>query len=394
MNCKSNVSTPGDASHAKETALSEKDRVLAAYEDERKRREKDLREKHQVVQLRKQMLERMRHRDQMRSQLMTNDGKLSDGSMTTQNQRMVEKMDARNRVDVFEQAFRRIKEATGVSDVNEVIQKIVSQESSMENLVALTKENQAKIETLNETRRTIKVKVDELKYSGVGGGHRRKLVDDHEDQLANSTARLERSRLKYERLSKIIISMKSGVGHLQEKLEPSRDELGGRAVELTDDTVAEVLRECELLLANIMRRVEASGEVSRKGRFGSIANIKNPFTMSMSAGIGIGAGAAGSGDADQLESEEAKKAAGISIDLDHTLRPFNQRIDLSLDDEEGGVGVGWREDEGVAALGDDDEELTREKVKRASNQILSQIDRKMRSRAKKKGSGPNDFLDD
>jgi coiled-coil domain-containing protein 151 len=332
------------------------------------------------------MLERMRHRDQMRSQLMNNDGKLNDASMASQNQLMVEKLDARNRVDVFEQAFRRIKEATGVSDVNEVIQKIVSQESSMENLVALTKENQAKIESLNETRRSIKVKVDELKYSGVGGGHRRKLVDDHEEQLANSTARLERSRLKYERLSKIIISMKSGVGHLQEKLEPSRDELGGRSVELTDDTVAEVLRECELLLANIMRRVEASGDVTRKSRFGNIMNRN----FSIPGGSPAPALAPALGESGKSEADDANKAAGISIDLDHTLRPYNQRIDLSLDDEEGGAG--FRDDDGVGALGDDDEELTREKVKRASNQILSQIDRKMRSKAKKKG--PNDFQDD
>ena len=138
----------GDASHAKETALGEKDRVLAAYEDERKRREKELREKHQVVQLRKQMLERMRHRDKMRNDLLTNHGELDDMAMMTSNaqkQLQIEKIEARNKVDVFENAFRKIKEATGVSDVNEVIQKIVSQESSMENLVALTKENQAKV---------------------------------------------------------------------------------------------------------------------------------------------------------------------------------------------------------------------------------------------------------
>jgi len=138
----------GDASHAKETALGEKDRVLAAYEEERKRREKELREKHQVVQLRKQMLERMRHREKMRADLLTNEGELNDTSMMTTNAQkalQLEKVEARNKVDVFENAFRKIKEATGVSDVNEVIQKIVSQESSMENLVALTKENQVRV---------------------------------------------------------------------------------------------------------------------------------------------------------------------------------------------------------------------------------------------------------
>ena len=38
----------------------------------------------------------------------------------------------------------------------------------------------------------MKTKVEEIKYSGPGGGHRRKLVDDHEEQLTSSTTRLER----------------------------------------------------------------------------------------------------------------------------------------------------------------------------------------------------------
>ena len=36
------------------------------------------------------------------------------------------------------------------------------------------------------------------------------MIDDQEEQVANSAARLERSRVKYERLNKIIVSMKAG----------------------------------------------------------------------------------------------------------------------------------------------------------------------------------------
>lgn len=79
-------------------------------------------------------------------------------------------------VDIFENAFRKIKEATGVSDVNEVIQKIVSQESTTENLIAVTRENQGKIEALNQLRKQIKTHCEDIKYSGVGGGQHRKMV--------------------------------------------------------------------------------------------------------------------------------------------------------------------------------------------------------------------------
>lgn len=136
----------GDAHHAKDTALWEKERVLTGYEDERKRREKELKERHQVTQLRKQMLDRMRMRDKMRHQLLSDDGDNDERSfqhsIASQMKLTTDKIEARNKVDIFENAFRKIKEATGVSDVNEVIHKIISQEGSMDNLIALTKENQ------------------------------------------------------------------------------------------------------------------------------------------------------------------------------------------------------------------------------------------------------------
>lgn len=187
----------GDANHAREIALNELDRVRAGYDEERSRRDKELRERHQVVQLRRQMLERIKQREKMRSDLADEQEKNASAVLNAVNQSVIanERLETRNKIDIFENAFRKIKEATGVSDVNEVIQKIMSQENTTENLIQLTRENQIKIETLNEDRRRLKNKVEEMKYSGVSGGARRKLVDDQEDQLSSTLGRLERGRL-------------------------------------------------------------------------------------------------------------------------------------------------------------------------------------------------------
>ena len=266
-----------------------------------------------------------------------------------------EKTEARHKIDVFENAFRSIKEATGVSDVNEVIQKIVSQESTTENLIALTRENQSKIEALNEQRRKIKARVEEVKYSGVGGGHRRKMVDDHEDQLANASARLERARLKYERLNKVIIAMKAGVGHLQDKLEPVRDELGGKKIELNDETVAEVLRESEHIISNVLRRIKAGeGELKRAKMVGGLSASVSVTSL-------------GSADEDELNMSSS--------------RPFNTRIDLTLEEDKDDDF--FVENDGPVLLEADDDELTRDKVKRASAQILQAVERKRRKPKKK-----------
>ena len=51
-------------------------------------------------------------------------------------------------MSAYEAAFRKIKEATGVGDVNEVIQKFVTQKDTEKQLMNATKEAQAKIEAL------------------------------------------------------------------------------------------------------------------------------------------------------------------------------------------------------------------------------------------------------
>ena len=358
----------GDANQAREGALGELDRIRAGYDEERKRRERGLRERHQMVQLRRQMLERVKQREMMRKQLAAGGGGGGGGddqlspektsasafNSTQQHTLNIEKIAARNRIDIFENAFRKIKEATGVSDVNEVIQKIISQESTTENLINLTRENQGKIEGLAELRRKLKTKVEEVKYSGAGGAHRRKMIDDHEDQLANSVTRFDRSKLKYDRLSKILISMKAGVGHMQDKLESVREELGGRQLDLSDDTVVDVLKECELVISNLQRRIKAVEDERKRLRM--TGGLSTDSVTSLTSSI-----------ADELNLSSS--------------RPFNQRIDLSLDDdyEFGAVDVGDSD-----APDMDDEELTRDKVKRASNSILLAVDRKKR-KPKKRG---------
>jgi hypothetical protein len=165
--------------------------------------------------------------------------------------------------------------------------------------------------------------------SGVGGGQHRKMVDSYEDQLSNSATRLERSRLKYERLSKVIISMKAGIGHLQDKLESFREEIKGNTHTVTDDTVTEVLRECELCFVQLNKRIKAGDDEARR------AHITDT-----NADADKGAHSHGPSHVAQAASQMARSHLMGSVanlmppELDetasrmNTLRPYNQRIDL------------------------------------------------------------------
>jgi len=191
----------GDASHARDVAKAELDRVRKGYEEESQRREGDLRDMHQELALRRQTSDLLKQRAVKQAEIRREEeAKLSgygdqggEGNdaltaaasinMITVNRIAHERKEFREKISIFENAFRKIKDATGVSDVNEVIQKIVSQEGTTENLMLLTKENQRKISQLTVSKEEARRRVDEVKYAGPGGGHRRKMVDDKEEEL-------------------------------------------------------------------------------------------------------------------------------------------------------------------------------------------------------------------
>merc|ERR1719421_2221410 len=141
----------------------------------------------------------------------------------------------RQRLLDYEEAFHRIKEATGVSDVNEVIQKFLTQEDTFDNLQELTTDNQAKIERLTEEKRRIRLQVEELKFSSGGSVGRRQVIDDFEAHLTEASEKFERSRGKFERMAKMLIVVKAGIDHLADKLH--RVTLDNEnQIEMSDDT--------------------------------------------------------------------------------------------------------------------------------------------------------------
>jgi len=371
----------GDANHAREVAQQELERVRSGYEEERRRREAELRERHQELALRRQTQDLLRKREKMQKELHDEEAKQEGGrdhslkSAAAVNaisaQRISqERLEQKNKIDIFEQAFRKIKDATGVSDVNEVIQKIISQEGTTENLMLLTKENQAKIEQLGASKASLKSKVEEVKYSGPGGSHRRKMVDDHEEQLGASSNKLERCKLKYERLAKMLISVKAGIKHLQDKVSVVRDETGGRHVELTDETVVSVLVETEKTIITLIARMKAARA--------------EDLIFRAQHGNGEAEGEEGKVTAD--EDEMLIKIGGtVQLEeIDDTVlqaRPHNQRIELPSMDEDGNE-PHIRSDDVLAEV--DEEELTRDKVKKASTQLMSQQEKKKKKPKKRR----------
>merc|ERR1711998_91222 len=157
------------------------------------------------------------------------------------------KEDEQEKINTYEEAFRKIRDATGVSDVSEVISKFLTQEETQKRLMEMTKESQLRIDSLQEEKALAKHRVEEIKFSGNVASGTRRLVDDFETLLSEANSKCERNKAKYERIAKVLVNVKAGVQHLYERLEPINV--------MNDDTVVDVLTQCEEKLMKVLETI-------------------------------------------------------------------------------------------------------------------------------------------
>eukprot|EP01006_Ploeotia_vitrea_P013672 TRINITY_DN3566_c0_g1_i1.p1 TRINITY_DN3566_c0_g1~~TRINITY_DN3566_c0_g1_i1.p1 ORF type:complete len:535 (-),score=119.14 TRINITY_DN3566_c0_g1_i1:1626-3230(-) len=254
-----------DANHAKEIAKAELAQFRAAYEEERRQKDKELSERKQYVQSRidqtqkLEKRERLRRTQEMEAQQRQLEEQQKAGGLqamqsNTTDQRTEEEQE---KLSQYEDAFRKIKEATGVSDVQEVIQKFITQEDTHRNLLEMTKEAQAKIDQLNAEKSELKAKVEELKYSGSGQFGSRRIVDEFETHLAEAQHQCDKNRQKYERIAKILINGKAGIEHLYDKLSVIKSDMPG--LQMSDEAVVDVLKQIESRLLILMEEAMPVG---------------------------------------------------------------------------------------------------------------------------------------
>ena len=250
-----------DASHAKDVARAELTKLQSLVAEERKARDKELTERRNAVHAREEMNTRMVEREKMRRDIVME----AKGDLSTEAEEALKKnlvtnalnhqlnqnvMDGEQQVmSAYEAAFRKIKEATGVGDVNEVIQKFITQKDTEKNLVAATREAQARIDELAEERNTTKASVDEIKYSGAGGQSSRQEVETAEKKLAEVTASHDRIKTRHTRLTKVFVDIRAGIEHMADKLEAVKLEVPTVAV--SDDTIVDVMLQCDAKLVKM-----------------------------------------------------------------------------------------------------------------------------------------------
>ena len=108
-------------------------------------------------------------------------------------------------------------EATGVSEVNDLIQKFATQGSTYENLKDLKFQNEKKLLTLTEKRQQVKDDLEKMKLEGLEA-LTRKQVEDMERNLALAESKHAKAKEEYDRVKKMLLDLQAGIEHLCGKL--------------------------------------------------------------------------------------------------------------------------------------------------------------------------------
>jgi len=337
-----------DANHAKEAARAELARFQQAVAEERRQREKELNERRSQARARQEMMTRAENREKMRQEIVleaqgdlsvSDEQNLKKAVVTNQMYSQLnanKKEDEQEKITTYEEAFRKIRDATGVSDVSEVISKFLTQEETQKRLMEMTKESQLRIDSLQEEKALAKHRVEEIKFSGNVASGTRRLVDDFETLLSEANSKCERNKAKYERIAKVLVNVKAGVQHLFERLEVVDLPNANPVHTMNDETVVEVLSQGEEKLMKVLELI---------------------------AKVEVDTGA-----------EEAETSEGYESPSGGDMPAYNIRVALPSQEDEGMSESDVDEEEG-------DDVPDREQMKKMSNLMLEKATKK----TKKKG---------
>ena len=125
-----------------------------------------------------------------------------------------------DRVQSFEEAFQQIKAATGIDNIDELVQTFIDAEDQNFSLFNYVNELNNEVEKLEEQIAEIKAEIE--KYKGQGGQNdrqRKKLLKDLEDRLASTEARAEQYEAKALKAAKTVSQLEQGIQSIFNKID-------------------------------------------------------------------------------------------------------------------------------------------------------------------------------
>ncbi|XP_033104180.1 coiled-coil domain-containing protein 151-like [Anneissia japonica] len=328
-----------DAQISRDAAKTE----LAKHEETvyRERRERE----EALAVLKKQAEEKRAHAERVEQRRLARSS-IQHDDLTPEQKQTISGEDQEKKISTYEEAFLTIKEATGVSDLGEVVLRFESQGDTTKHLEELKEGGEKQLVRLKEDKAKLQLEFEEMKYSGeakLSSGQR--MLEEFEGYLKKEEERRDGSKTKLDKCSKILVSVKSGVEHLADKLQHLKASKGhvpqAQLSPDSDEYVLDLLSRCEEKLLKLMED------------FGDKDIEETLATM-----------------------EQEEYHAGYETNLpQYNTRiklPTTQQRDNVYDDEEDS--------------GEDEDIVTRDKLKKQAQSIVDSKTKKHKVRARKKKS--------
>ena len=262
-----------DANASKEAAKVELGKFESLVLDERKQRERELQERRAVLQKKQQLASELdRSERERRATLQEQQKAAGEDQVKVEAAKMESSIkDEHAKIAAYEAAFQQIKEATGVSDVNEVIQRFLLQEETHQNLLAMTRESQMHIEELQKQVEEEKGLVMKAEYSIANGDAEAAGAQETDSAQTHAAQKLlGKQRERFVKVVKIMTNTKSAVQHIVDVLEPLREKEEVVAP-MSDDTLLHHLQFAESKL-HIISGAFAEMEEEHKALLTSISH--------------------------------------------------------------------------------------------------------------------------
>ncbi|CAH1786887.1 unnamed protein product [Owenia fusiformis] len=252
--CKEMRSMQNDATISKESGQAELRKHEEVVYAERKKREIELQKMKKEADEKKMQHERIEKRIAQR-------GSLTQDELTPAEKAALTGEDQQQKISTYEEAFKRIKEATGVSDTKEVVKRFENQGDTQAHLEELKKNSEKQISRLREEKERLQQEFEEMKYSGeakLSSGQR--MLEEFQNHLAEEEKRRDEALERLDRASKILISVKAGVEHLADKLQHLKANKGhvptAQISSTSDEYVLDLLSVSEEKLLKLLEELD------------------------------------------------------------------------------------------------------------------------------------------
>jgi len=180
-------------------------------------------------------------------------------------------------LNMLEEQFTTIRQATGVNDLEEMVEKFIGQEGNRQTLLKEQVEVEARLVFAKRLKDEAEAKLAELKASGIGTTElNREVSDELTAEILAGRLELKTMSAACSRQENVLVALKQGAIGLFKKLEPHRallDSDEDAQLHATNESSAtidpvEALSLSELLLGKMMESVGGGGGDSSPSHVG------------------------------------------------------------------------------------------------------------------------------